>query len=80
MDTHVETIHIFVQIDRHNTKKLEFPTSPVTGLAIKAAAGVAADSDLASKHADKLDLVTNDQSVEIKNGDHFVVFPPGTIS
>ena len=80
METAVKTIQIFVEIDRNTQKKLEFGTSEVTGRQIKEAAGVSLDNDLARRQGQKLDLVTNDQPITIKNGDHFVVLPPGTIS
>jgi hypothetical protein len=80
IETEVELIHIFVEIDRKTRKKLEFPTSEVTGRQIKEQAGVPLENDLARRQGQKLDLVTNDQPITIKNGEHFVVFPPGTIS
>lgn len=80
METAIKTIHIFVEIDRNTKKKLEFETSETTGRQIKEAAGVPLENDLARRHGQKLDLVTNDQPIEIQNGDHFIVFPPGTIS
>lgn len=80
METAIETIHVFVEIDRNTQKKLEFETSAVTGRDIKQAADVPLENDLARRQGQKLDLVTNDQPITIKNGDHFVVLPPGTIS
>ena len=80
METEIKTIHIFVEIDRNTQKKLEFETSEVTGRQIKEQAGVPLDNDLARRQGQKLELVTNDQPVTIKNGDHFVSLPPGTIS
>jgi hypothetical protein len=80
IETEVELIHIFVEIDRKTRKKLEFSTSEVAGRQIKEQAGVPLENDLARRQGQKLDLVTNDQPITIKNGEHFVVFPPGTIS
>lgn len=79
-ETEVDLIHIFVEIDRKTRKKLEFSTPEVTGRQIKEQAGVPLENDLARRQGQKLDLVTNDQPITIKNGEHFVVFPPGTIS
>jgi hypothetical protein len=73
-------IHIFVEINKNDKKKIEFDTDHVTGLQIKHGADVPAEYDLARRHGQKLELVTNDQTVEIKDGDHFVALPPGTIS
>lgn len=80
METATKMIHVFIDIDRTNEKKLEFDTSEVTGRQIKEKAGVPLDDDLARKQGHKLELVTNDQVITIKDGEHFVVLPPGTIS
>jgi len=80
METATKTIHIFVEIDRHKQKKVEFDSEQVTGQQIKTAAGVPLDNDLARRQGQKLELVTNDQTITIKNGEHFVSLPPGTIS
>lgn len=74
------TVHIFVELNKNDKRKIEFDTDHVTGLQIKQQAGVPADYDLARRHGQKLELVTNDQTIEIKNGEHFVALPPGTIS
>jgi hypothetical protein len=73
-------IHIFVEITKTEKRKLEFTTDRVTGRDIKNAAGVPLENDLALKSHGQLVLVTNDESIVIKNGDHFVSLPPGTIS
>lgn len=74
------TVHIFVELTKNDKRKIEFDTDHVTGLQIKQRAGVPADHDLARRQGQKLELVTNDQTIEIKNGEHFVALPPGTIS
>lgn len=75
------TIHIFVEVENnHPPKKLEFDHVDVTGQEIKTRAGVPLDSDLALRRGEKLELITNDQPVTLKNGEHFVSLPPGTIS
>lgn len=79
-DVLIHTIHVFVEINRHEKKKVEFQTDQVTGLQIKAAASVPPENDLARRQGQKLELVTNEQVITIKNGDHFVALPPGTIS
>lgn len=73
-------VHIFVELNKKDQKKVEFDTDHVTGLQIKQEAGVPPDYDLARRLGSKLELVTNDQTIEIKNGEHFVALPPGTIS
>lgn len=76
-----ETIHILVEVETHKPPvKVEFDTPEVTGRAIKDTAGVPLDNDLARREGQKLELVTNDELITIKNGDHFVSLPPGTIS
>ena len=74
------TVHIFVELNKNDTRKIEFDTDRVTSLQIKQQAGVPTDYDLARRQGQKLELVTNDQTIEIKNGEHFVALPPGTIS
>jgi len=74
------TVHIFLDIDRSTKKKLEFDTDRVSGREIKLKGGVPLDYDLAKRQGDRLELVTNDEVIEIKNGEHFVALPPGTIS
>lgn len=68
-------IHIFV-----GKTKVDFDTDQVTGRQIKERAGVSLDNDLAIKREDELVLVTNDEVITIKNGEHFVDLPAGTIS
>ena len=84
MDQAVETkekvIHVFVQVDRNTQRKLDFTDDHVTGAQIKQKAGVPLENDLAQRNGQKLDLVTNEATIPIKEGDHFAVFPPGTIS
>ena len=74
------TVHVFVELNKNDQKKIEFNTDQVTGLQIKVAAGVPGDYDLARRLGQKLELVTNDQTIQIKDGEHFVALPPGTIS
>ena len=78
--TITKTVYIFVELSKNDKKKIEFDTDHVTGLQIKDRAGVPIDYDLARRHGQKLELITNDQTVEIKDGEQFVVLPPGTIS
>lgn len=73
-------ILIFLEIDRTTRKKLEFDTDQVTGRQIKEKGGVPLEDDLARRHGDQLELITNEQVIRIKNGEHFVALPPGTIS
>ena len=78
--TETMTVHIFLELDRNDQRKLEFDSDQVSGRQIKEKGGVPLDDDLARRQGQHLDLVTNDQMITIKNGEHFVALPPGTIS
>lgn len=73
-------VFIFLEIDRTTRKKLEFHTDEVTGRQIKEKGGVPLQDDLARRQGEKLELVTNDEVIRIKDGERFVALPPGTIS
>jgi len=76
-----KTVHVFVEVENHQPPvKVEFDTTEVTGRDIKTRAGVPVENDLARRQGQKLELVTNEQTITIENGDHFVSLPPGTIS
>ena len=79
-DAEVHTIHIFVEVSKTDQRKVDFQTDRVTGLQIKEGAKVPTDDDLARKQDGQLTLVTNDETITIKDGEHFVALPPGTIS
>jgi hypothetical protein len=80
METAANTVHVFIEIDQHHQKKLEFESADVTGRQIKEKAGVPLDNDLALRRGQKLELITNDAVITLKNGEHFISLPPGTIS
>jgi hypothetical protein len=73
-------IHIFVELTKHDVRKIEFDTNKVTGVQIKEKAGAPLNSDLGKKEHGKIIHVPDNQTIEIKEGDHFVVLPSGTIS
>jgi hypothetical protein len=73
-------VHIFLEVDRTTRKKLEFNTDRVSGRQIKEKGDVPLDWDLAKRQGERLELVTNDRIIEIRDGEHFVALPPGTIS
>jgi len=74
-------IHIFVEVTKTDQREIIFDHTVVTGKEIKEAAKVPLDSDLAIREPGGLDeLVTNDEPVTIKDGEHFVDLPAGTIS
>lgn len=74
-------IHIFVEVSKNDHRELSFDHDQVTGIEIKDAAKVPVDMDLAIRKPGGLDeLVRNDELITIKEGEHFVVLPAGTIS
>jgi hypothetical protein len=73
-------IHIFVEFSKTDQRKVEFDTDHVTGAQIKTKASAPSNSDLGHRVQGKIEFVADDQLIEIKNGDHFVVLPAGTIS
>lgn len=75
-----KTIHIFVEVTKTDQRKVEFDRDQVTGKEIKEGAKVPLDTDLAQRVHGKLELVTNEQTVTIKTGEHFVSLPAGSIS
>ncbi len=78
--TQTKTIHIFVEVSKTDHRKIEFDDGHVTGQAIKEKAGVPIADDLAKREEGKLVYIANADPVTIKDGDHFAVFPAGTIS
>jgi hypothetical protein len=80
MATETKTIHIFVQIENQKEVKIEFASDKVTVAQIKAAAGVPADFALAIKRDGRPHPLRDDEVIEIKNGEHFVAVPNGTVS
>jgi hypothetical protein len=81
-DTHEEgeSTEIVVEINKNTRKEIRFHGHVVTGRDIKNSAGVPLDDDLARRCDDKLELVTNDEPVTIRNHECFIDLPPGTIS
>ena len=74
-------IHVFVEVTKTDQRKIEFDSDQVKGQEVKAAAGVPLENDLARREPGRnLVLVTNDETITIKDGEHFVSLPPGTIS
>jgi len=79
-DSKVKTIHVFVEVSQTDIRKVEFQTDEVTGLQIKQAAKVPVDDDLAQRVHGQLKQVQDNENVPIKEGDHFVALPHGSIS
>ncbi len=80
METSIITIHVFIEIDRRRQEKVEFHSAEVTGRQIKEKAGIPLGDDLARRSGQKLEPIANDQVVTLKDGEHFVALPPGTVS
>jgi len=77
---HENAFHIFVEFSKNDHRKVEFDTNQVSGRQIKEKAGAPANADLGRRVEGQIVYVPDDQVIEIKNGDHFVVLPAGSIS
>lgn len=74
-------INIVVEVAGTN-KHVKFNSSPVTGRAIREAAGAPLTDDLTRLVHGKPSggNIGLDELVEIKDGDHFIALPSGTVS
>ncbi len=78
---HAEPINIVVEVDGRN-RHLHFDSSPVTGRQIREAAGAPLTDDLTRLVHGKPSgaNIGLEELVEIRNGDHFIALPTGTVS
>ena len=67
------TVHVVVEINKTDHRKLDFHQHQVTGRQIKEAAGLPLDTELAVKREGEFDQVTNHETLTIKDGQRFVV-------
>jgi len=74
-------INIVVEVDGKN-KHVQFESSPVTGRAIREGAGAPLTDDLTRLEHGKPSggNIGLDDLVPIKDGDHFIALPTGTVS
>ena len=74
-------INIVVEVDGRN-KHVQFDSSPVTGRAIRERAGAPLTDDLTRLEHGKPSggNIGLDDLVPIKDGDHFIALPTGTVS
>jgi hypothetical protein len=74
-------INIVVEVDGKN-KHVQFDSSPVTGRAIRERAGAPLTDDLTRLEHGKPSggNIGLDDLVPIKDGDHFIALPTGTVS
>jgi len=79
------------RIDREGTKhrpvtvvingaRVTFPTDDVTGRQIKEAGGIPLDYSLYLRHPGDNEPISNDEPVELHEGDHFFSRPPSNVS
>ena len=61
-------------------KPYVFETHDVTGLQIKATAGIPENYSLYRREHGANEPISNDESVELKQGDHFFSRPPSNVS
>lgn len=63
-----------------NDTRVTFPTDDVTGLQIKEAGGIPQDYSLYLRHPGDNEPISNDERVELHEGDHFFSRPPSNVS
>lgn len=61
-------------------KPYVFETDVVTGLVIKQTAGIPADYSLYRREHGANEPISNDEEVQLKEGDHFFSRPPSNVS
>jgi hypothetical protein len=81
MEMKHRVINIEVELDGRN-RHVRFDSSPVTGRAIRDGAGAPLTDDLTRLVHGKPSggNIGLDDPVEIKDGDHFIALPAGTVS
>ena len=81
VETKHRVINIVVEVEGRN-KHVRFETSPVTGREIRGRAGAPLTDDLTRLVHGKPSggNIGLDDLVEIKDGDHFIALPTGTVS
>lgn len=81
LETKHQVINIVVEVDGKN-KHVQFDSSPVTGRAIRERAGSPLTDDLTRLEHGKPSggNIGLDDLVPIKDGDHFIALPTGTVS
>ncbi len=72
-------VHIFVKRGQQELK-LEFATAQATGLEIKTRAGGSAQDGLYISQGGKDAEVTDEEVVQLRNGEQFVLIPNGRVS
>ena len=63
-----------------NDKHVTFPDDEVTGRQIKEKGGIALDYSLYLRHPGDNEPISNDEPVELHEGDHFFSRPPSNVS
>jgi hypothetical protein len=78
---HKQLIHVIVEVDGKN-KPVTFDRDKVTGRELREAAGAPLTDDLTRLVHGKPSggNIPLDATVEIKDGDHFIALPTGTVS
>ena len=60
--------------------RIEFDHTVVTGQEIKERASVPLDWDLVRRRGGGVEVIANDRTLEVKEGERFEALPPGTVS
>ena len=63
-----------------NDTRVTFPTDDVTGRRIKEAGGIPLNYSLYLRHHGDNEPISNDERVELHEGDHFFSRPPSNVS
>jgi hypothetical protein len=63
-----------------NDQHVTFPTDDVTGRQIKEKAGIPPDYSLYLRHPGDNEPISNDEKVELHQGEHFFSRPPSNVS
>ena len=63
-----------------NDKHVTFPSDDVTGRQIKEAGGIPLNYSLYLRHPGENEPISNDEQVELHEGDHFFSRPPSNVS
>ena len=66
-------IHVIVEVTKTDHRKLSFREDRVTGRQLKEAAGLPPDTKLAVQCEGELDRIVNDEMLDIRDGERFIV-------
>jgi len=80
MTVDAKVIRVFVQIESQKEIEVEIRSETISVAQLKASAGVPGEFALAIRKGDRITALRDDQVIELKEGEHFVAIPNGTVS